>query len=194
MPQAIPPNGLVPHHTVLVVVDLQAKLLPAVVGPERLTACARLLLRCAATLGLPVLLTTQYARGLGPTVPEILELAGADEPIDKTSFGCFGSEPFLAALARRAPGRQSLLVAGIETHICVMQTVLGALDAGFSVHVAKDATSSRSPIDSDVGWNRMERGGAVISSTEMAVYELLGASDTEAFKALLPYLREPNKA
>lgn len=177
-----------PDRTQLVVVDLQEKLVPKIAHREGVVRNAALLLRLAATLGIPAHLTTQYAKGLGPTIPEILAAAGEIRPIDKTSFGCFGAPPFLDALGAH-PGRDQLLVAGIEAHICVAQTVLGALEAGHAVHVASDAVGSRSPENREVGLARMERAGAVISSTEMAAYELLGRSDTAAFKAMLPHFR-----
>jgi nicotinamidase-related amidase len=173
---------------VLVVVDLQEKLLPAIAEKERVLRNSRLLLRAARELELPVVLTTQYAKGLGPTVSDVLEEAPGLTPIDKVAFGCFGSEEFLAHLAG-FPARDQLLVAGIESHICVAQTVLGALGEGYQVHVATDAVGSRAPEDREVGLRRMERAGAVLSSTEMAIYELLARSDGAAFKRLLPYLK-----
>lgn len=182
------PVVLRPERAVLVVVDVQEKLLPPIFEKERVLAGARLLLRTARTLELPVVLTTQYQKGLGPTVPEIRELVPDLEPLDKTAFGCFGSAGFEQRL-RQLAGRDQLLVAGIESHICVCQTVLGALAAGYTVHLASDAVSSRSEADWRVGLSRMERAGAWISSTEMAVYELLGRSDSPAFKQILPYLK-----
>jgi nicotinamidase-related amidase len=173
-----------------VMIDLQAKLLPAIFEASRVVRNARLLLRLAELLKLPVVLTTQNASGLGPTVPEIQSLAQATGPIDKTSFGCFGDEAFKRALKARAPQANTLLVAGIESHICVTQTVLGALEDGYLVHVAEDAVSSRTPENWRVGLQRMERSGAVMSSTEMMVYELLGRSNTAEFKAMLPFLKE----
>jgi nicotinamidase-related amidase len=173
---------------VLVVVDLQEKLLPAIAEKARVLRNSLLLLRAARELELPVVLTTQYEKGLGPTVPEVKAEAPDVTPVDKVAFGCFGSEEFLARLAA-LPGRDQLLVAGIESHICVAQTVLGALGEGYQVHVATDAVGARAAADRDVGLRRMERAGAVLSSTEMAVYELLGRSDGAAFKRLLPYLR-----
>lgn len=173
---------------VLVVVDLQEKLLPAIAEKDRVLRNSLLLLRAARELELPVVLTTQYAKGLGPTVPEVQAEAPGVSPVDKVAFGCFGSEEFISHLAG-FPGRDQLLVAGIESHICVAQTVLGALGEGYQVHVATDAVGSRAPADREVGLRRMERAGAVLSSTEMAVYELLGRSDGEAFKRLLPYLK-----
>ena len=130
-----------PTKTALLVVDLQEKLLPAIDGGERVLHNSLLLLRLASILELPVVLTTQYAKGLGPTVPAVLEAAPEVEPFDKLSFGCFGDESFTRRLEEL--GRAQLLVAGVESHICVNQTVLGALDAGYRVHVMSDAVGSR---------------------------------------------------
>jgi nicotinamidase-related amidase len=177
-----------PERTALVVVDLQEKLLPAIAERERVLRNSVLLLRLAETLSLPVVLTTQYQRGLGPTVPEIREAARATEPLDKVSFGCFGSAEFQARLAS-LHGRDQLLVAGIESHICVAQTVVGALEKGYTVHVAGDAVGSRTEDNRAVGLRRMEKAGALLSSTEMAIYELLGRSDAAAFKKMLPLLK-----
>ena len=177
-------------RAVLVVVDLQERLLPAIAEKERVLGAGLLLLRAARELELPVVLTTQYEKGLGPTVREVLAEAPAVTPVDKVAFGCFGSEDFLARLSA-FPGRDQLLVAGIESHICVAQTVLGALAKGYHVHVAADAVGARTPDNREVGLRRMERAGAVLSSAEMAVYELLARSDGAAFKRLLPYLKDP---
>ncbi|PYQ13700.1 MAG: hypothetical protein DMF80_14480 [Acidobacteria bacterium] len=176
-------------RAMLVVVDLQEKLLSAIAEKERVLRRSVFLLRAAGELELPVVLTTQYAKGLGPTVREVREQARGVEPVDKVAFGCFGSEAFLERLATR-PGRDQLLVAGIESHICVEQTVLGALERDYRVHVAVDAVGSRREPDRQIGLRRMERAGAVLSSAEMAVYELLARSDAAAFKRLLPYLKD----
>jgi len=176
------------ERAMLVVVDLQTKLVPAVVDHERLVKNGVLLLRLARALELPVVLTTQYRKGLGPALPEVLAEAPGIEPVDKVSFGCFGDERFRDRL-RSLAGRDQLLVAGVESHICVAQTVLGALETGYQVHVASDAVSSRSEDNHRVGLARMERAGALLSSTEMAAYELLERSDGEAFKKMLPYFK-----
>ncbi len=175
--------------TALLMIDLQAKLLPAIFEASRVLRNCRLLLRLSEVLQIPTLLTTQYAKGLGQTVPEIVEAAPGLVPHDKTSFGCFADVSFPHCLKERAPRANTLLVAGIESHICVAQTVLGALDAGYLVHVAADATSSRTAENWRIGLKRMERAGAVISSTEMIVYELLGRSDTPEFREILPLLK-----
>ncbi len=184
----MPSTGrLSPGRTALVVVDFQEKLTPAVVDHAQVVKSALLLLRLARTLSLPVVLTTQYARGLGPTIPEILSAAGVT-PLDKLTFGCFGDPAFAERLAALGD-RGQLVVTGIESHICVAQTVFGALDAGYEVHIASDAVSSRTAQNREVGLARMERAGAFLSSAEMVIYELLGRSDTAAFKTMLPGLK-----
>jgi nicotinamidase-related amidase len=173
----------------LLVLDLQAKLVPAMCEPERVTRNAQILLRLAEALKLPVILTAQYIKGLGNVLPEITNCAPRTPLFEKTSFGAFGEPGFLEHLRSHAPEARSLLVAGVESHICVTQTVLGALEAGYLVHVAADAVSSRTRENWQIGLSRMERAGAVISSTEMIVYELLGKSSTPEFKAMLQMLK-----
>jgi nicotinamidase-related amidase len=177
------------EHCALVVVDIQQKLLPPIFEKERLVRNAQLLVRLAGILDLPVLTTTQYARGLGGVVPEIAELLPSSPAMDKTEFGCFGSSQFCGAI-RNLPGqRNTLLVCGMETHICVMQTVLGALEKGYLVHVAADAVGSRTELNWQIGLDRMKSAGAVISSAEMMIYELLKNSGTPEFKEMLGYLK-----
>jgi len=175
-------------RVLLLVVDLQEKLMPAIFERERVEHNTILLLRLAETARLPALVTTQYAAGLGPIVPAVREVAPYHEPVDKTSFGCFGSAEFLERLSG-FQGRDQLLVAGVESHVCVTQTVLAALGRGYQVHVAADAVSSRRETDWRLGLRRMEHAGAVISSAEMAIYELLGRAGTPEFKRMLPHLR-----
>lgn len=177
-----------PKRAMLVVVDLQERLLPAIHERERVLHNSLLLIRLAQVLEFPVLLTTQNRRGLGDLVPEITLASPKVPPVDKVAFGCFGSPDFEARVAQFAV-RDQFLVAGVESHICVAQTVLGALAKGFTVHVAGDAVGSRTAENRVVGLRRMEAAGAVVSSAEMAIYELLGRSDAAAFKAMLPHLR-----
>jgi len=176
-----------PERTLLLVVDLQEKLLPAIPERERVVRNSRLLLRLAKEARVPVLFTTQYSKGLGAVVPEVRGEAPAAQLFDKTSFGCFGDAAIDGAV--EASDRDQLLVCGIETHICVAQTVLGAFEKGYEVHVASDAVASRTEDNHRVGLSRMEHNGAVLSSAEMAIYELLGRSDSPAFKAMLPLLK-----
>lgn len=177
-----------PRRAAVVVIDLQQKLLPAIAEREQVVRNSLLLIRLASVLDLPVILTTQYRKGLGEIAPEVTLAAPGAVPLDKVAFGCFGSEEFGARLGDLAT-RDQLVVAGVEAHICVAQTVLGALARGLTVHVAADAVGSRTPANREIGLRRMEKAGAVISSAEMAIYELLGRSDSGAFKAMLPHLR-----
>ena len=182
-------RALEPEHCVLVVVDIQEKLLPPIFQREQMVKNAQLLIRTAAILGIPALVTTQYARGLGPTVAQIASLLPGTEAMDKQLFSCFGSEAFCGALKRLPGQRNTLLLCGMEAHICVMQTALAGLRAGYLVHVASDAVGSRSEWNWKIGLDRMHAAGAVISSTEMMMYELMKSSGSAAFKELLPYLK-----
>jgi nicotinamidase-related amidase len=173
----------------LLVVDIQQKLLPPIFNKEELVRNSQLLIRLARILSIPILLTTQYSKGLGAIVPEIASLLNGTPAIDKAEFGCFGSELFRGALKALPGNRNTVLLCGMETHICVMQTALGALNEGYLVHVASDAVGSRAEWNWKVGLGRMRDAGAVISSTEMIMYELLRCSGTPAFKELLPYLK-----
>ena len=177
------------QHSAIIVVDIQEKLLPPIFEKERLVRNSQLLLRLAGILELPVLATTQYSKGLGPTVPEIASLLPPGEVTDKTAFSCFGSGDFCSAVRSLPGNRNTLIVCGMETHICVLQTVLGALDQGYLVHVASDAVSSRAEWNWQIGLRRMEAAGALISSTETIIYELLRNSASAAFKEMLKYLK-----
>jgi nicotinamidase-related amidase len=176
------------ERTVLLVVDLQERLLPAVWGRERVLSNALLLIQAAHLLDVPIVLTTQYRKGLGDVVPELREALPGTTAIDKISFGCFGCEEFVEWFVQR-PGRDQLLLAGIESHVCVFQTAVGALDRGLTTHVATDAVSSRSESNHQIGLARMQRAGAILSSVEMAIYELLERAEGEAFRKILPLVK-----
>ena len=173
----------------LLVVDIQEKLLPPIFQKEQLVRNAKLLVRAADVLKIPAIVSTQYAKGLGGTVPEIASLLPETEAIDKSLFSCFGSDVFCTLLKRLPGSRNTLLLCGMESHICVMQTALAALRDGYLVHVASDAVSSRTEWNWKIGLDRMRAAGAVISSTEMMIYELMRSSASEAFKEMLPHLK-----
>ena len=182
-------RSLEAEHCALVVIDIQQKLLPPIFQKEQLVRNAQLLIRAAGVLKIPALVSTQYAKGLGETVPEIAALLAGTDAIDKTLFSCFGSDAFCAGLKRLPGQRNTLLLCGMESHICVMQTALGALRQGYLVQVASDAVSSRSEWNWKIGLERMRAAGAVISYTETMIYELMGSSSSAAFKELLPHLK-----
>jgi nicotinamidase-related amidase len=178
-----------PEQCALIVVDIQEKLLPPIFQKEELVRNSKLLIRAAGVLKIPSLVSTQYAKGLGPTVPEIASLLPETEAIDKDRFSCFGSDAFCMLLKRLPGNRNTLLLCGMESHICVGQTALAALREGYLVHVASDAVSSRTEWNWKIGLERMHAAGAVISSTEMIIYELMRSSSSPAFKEMLPHLK-----
>jgi nicotinamidase-related amidase len=180
---------LVAEQCALLVIDIQEKLLPPIFNKEQLVKNSQLLIRLAGILKIPSLMTVQYAKGLGNTVPEIASLLPGTEAIDKLTFSCFGSDTFCSLLKSLPGNRNTVLLCGMESHICVAQTALGALREGYLVHVASDAVSSRSEWNWKIGLERMRAAGAVISSTEMIIYELLRSSGAPAFKEVLPYLK-----
>ncbi len=176
-------------HCALIVVDIQEKLLPPIFNKESMVRNSQLLIRLAKILSIPVMVTTQYRKGLGAIVPEIASLLADVRAIDKMEFGCFGSDEFRSSLKKLPGNRNTVLLCGMESHICVTQTALGALNDGYLVHVASDAVGSRSEWNWKVGLDRMRDAGAVISSTEMMMYELLRCSGTKEFKELLPFIK-----
>jgi nicotinamidase-related amidase len=178
-----------PEQCALLVVDIQEKLLPPIFQKDQLVQNSKLLIRAADVLKIPAVVSTQYAKGLGKTVPEIASLLPETEAIDKDRFSCFGSDNFCTLLKRLPGNRNTLLLCGMESHICVMQTALAALREGYLVHVASDAVSSRTEWNWKIGLERMRAAGAVISSTEMMIYELMRSSSSPGFKEMLPHLK-----
>ena len=182
---------LQPGECLLLVIDLQEKFVPFLQDPRRVLRGTRLLLRTAGVLQLPVVVTEHNPERIGPTVPELAtELRRLPDHVNlrKDIFSCLGGAAVREAVV--ACRRPTILVAGCETHICVLQTALDALAAGYVVHVAADAVSSRTRLDRERGLDRITRAGGVVSTAEMTAYELLGRSDTPAFKALLPTFKE----
>jgi nicotinamidase-related amidase len=180
---------LAPDQCALIVVDIQEKLLPPIFQKEQLVRNSKLLILTAGVLKIPAIVSTQYAKGLGKTVADVASLLPETDAIDKDQFSCFGSEVFCTLLKRLPGNRNTLLLCGMESHICVMQTALGALREGYLVHIASDAVSSRTEWNWKIGLERMRAAGAVISSTEMMIYELMRSSSSPAFKEILPHLK-----
>jgi nicotinamidase-related amidase len=179
-----------PEDCLLLVIDLQEKFVPYLRGKRRVLRSTTLLLRAAGVLRIPVVVTEHNPERIGPTVPEIdaeLRRVPGRVLLRKDIFSCLGDAKVRAAVARCK--RSTILITGCETHVCVMQTTLDALAAGYAVHVAADAVSSRKTLDWQRGLGRIERAGAVSATAEMIAYELLGRSDTPAFQLLLPTLK-----
>jgi nicotinamidase-related amidase len=159
-------------RTALVVVDVQEAFRPAVQGFDDVVENTRRLMEGAKILGIPVVVTEQYPKGLGRTVEELGEVS----PVEKSCFSAARADGF------DLDGRDQALVCGIETHVCVSQTAHDLLERGVEVHVASDAVTSRTDANKQVGLHKMEQSGAIVTSVETALFELLGEAGTEEFK------------
>ena len=170
------------EDTALVIIDCQTKLMPAIAHTEELEATVVKMTEGAKVLGLPVIVTQQYTKGLGPTVDSINEVLGAYEPIEKTTFSAMGAPEFVEAV--KAAGKKNILMTGVETHICVEQTTLDLLEAGYNVYLIQDCVGSRKDNDKNVACQRMAAAGAVVTTYEAALYEILRGAKEEGFKAI----------
>lgn len=180
-------HRIVREQAALAVIDIQERLLPAIHGAELVAQNALRLIRAAAVLKLPIVATEQYRKGIGPTVPEVSAAIPQFAPIEKLAFSCCGADGFLESL--QAKGIRDVILCGIEAHVCVSQTCLDLLDQGFRPFVVADAISSRTPENFRFGVERMRAAGAVIVSTEMILFELLGCAGTDEFKQILPLVK-----
>ena len=174
---------------VLVVVDMQQRMMPAVANASQVTAAAGRMLRAAAVLGLPVLYTEQNPAGLGPTVPEIRSLLpAASGPIVKTTCSCWADEPFRERL--RQSRREHVLLAGVETHVCIQQTALELLRVDYVVYVLADAVGSRRGVETETALSRLRDAGAIVTSVEAMMFELVRRCDVPTFKPLLEIVKQ----
>jgi nicotinamidase-related amidase len=165
------------ERAALLVIDVQEAFRKALPDFDRVAAGAGTLAAGAAELGIPVVVTEQYPKGLGRTVTEVSERLPADfSPVEKVRFSAAEADGF------DLQGRDQVLVCGIETHVCVNQTVLDLLEQGIDVQVVGDAVGSRTDANRELGLQKMERAGATLTSVETALFELLGGSDAEEFK------------
>lgn len=173
-----------PDRAVLVIVDVQEAFRKAVPAFDEIAAACARLAEGAAAIGIPIVITEQYPKGLGATVPELAEHLPDDvRPIEKLRFSALEADGF------NLGGRDQALVCGIETHVCVSQTVLDLLAAGVETEVVADAVGSRTEANRELGLRKMERAGAGLTSVEMSLFELLGGADAEAFKLVQGLVR-----
>jgi nicotinamidase-related amidase len=168
------------ENSVLVIVDVQGKLAQLMHGKERLFANLALMVKGAQILEIPILWNEQNPQGLGPTIPELAELLSNQQPLPKMTFSCCGNAEFMKRLHQL--DRKQVLLVGIEAHVCVFQTAAELLATGYEVHLISDAVSSRTQGNLQVGIERMKSLGAVISSTEMALFELLRTAADSKFR------------
>ena len=170
-----------PNNSALLVIDLQAKLMPAIEGGAAVVSNARRLIEAAALLEIPTLFTEQNPRGLGPTVAEL----APTRAVEKMHFDVCRAPGW----ARHLPDRPDLVVAGCEAHVCVLQTVLGLLDGGRRVFPVQDAIGSRRAESKEAAIRRMEKHGAEVITTEMAIFEWLGTAEHPRFREAMALVR-----
>ncbi len=182
-------KGARAEESLLVVVDFQEKLFPSIDEgfKKRILEGLPKLIESAKILGIPVIYTEQYPKGLGKTVGEIgKHLDG--KAIEKRSFSCFGSQKFMDAVLESSA--RYLIIAGIETHICVNQTVFDALDMGYTPILVEDCSGSRRTSDHETALRKMENGGVLIESSEMVIYEWLESAGNVRFKKILELVKD----
>ena len=178
---------LAADNSVLLVIDVQEKLFRAMNQKEQLSDNLQRLIKGIQVLEIPILVTEQYPEGLGSTIPEIAQLLPDIRPIPKVSFSCCGDDTFLQAFKKLS--RKQVLIAGIESHICVYQTAADLLTAGYEVHAVSDGISSRTEQNRDIGLKMMTQHGAKVTSTEAVLFELLKIAKGDKFKAISKIMR-----
>lgn len=170
------------EEALLVLIDIQDKLAAAMKKQEDVVANCLHLVELAKLQGIPVLVTEQYPKGLGPTLEAIRQALPVYEPLEKTAFDCCREIGFIEKVA--ATGRKKIILTGMEAHICVLQTGLGLLQAGFSVQVVQDAVCSRTKDNFKIGIEWLRQAGAVITGTETVLFQLLEKAGGEPFKII----------
>lgn len=178
---------LTSQNAALVVVDMQEKLMAAMSRRTDVLTGTDKLFRAARALNLPALVTLQYVKGLGPLCLELTESAAGFPSFEKMVFSCCGADAFTGAL-KELP-RQRVILCGVETHVCVQQTAIDLMNAGYFVYVCADAVCSRRDLDRDVALERMRDCGAVITTVESTIFEMLREAGTPQFKACLPLFK-----
>lgn len=176
------PRLLDVKQTMLLIVDVQESFRKQLKDLDLLTRNITILAEAAKILKIPVFLTEQYPQGLGKTIAEISACLGEHKYFEKSAFSCCRAGKFMEELD--GTGRKQVIVCGIEAHVCVSQTVHELLDQNYVVHIVKDAIASRSERNKEVAWEKMVTSGAVPASVESCLFEMLGESGTETFKAV----------
>jgi nicotinamidase-related amidase len=171
-------------ESAFVLVDVQERLCPHMANAELLRRRLEVLLKGLTLLNVPIIVTQQYTKGLGPTIPSLQECLPPDSriPVEKLAFGCCDEAAFRERLG--ALGRHQVILAGIEAHVCVLQTVLGLRERSYGPVVVADAVSSRGELDRELALRRMEHEGAIITTTESLLFELTRAAGTDTFRAI----------
>jgi len=175
------------EDTVLIIIDFQEKLSAKMKYGKEVLHNIKVIVETCKILNIPVILTEQYPRGIGPTEKDITGILPEHKPVTKMSFSCYRENNFVTELEKLK--KKSVIITGIEAHICVLQTTLDCMKAGYYVHVLRDCVSSRTKFNWETGLKLMRDAGVVISSTEIAVFQLLKESGTEEFKKIHPFIK-----
>jgi nicotinamidase-related amidase len=170
------------ENTVAICVDIQEKFTDIIYKFDRILSNSQILIRGLNILEVPIIVTEQYPKGLGYTTPEIKEHLNKYNPIEKLAFSCCGSDEFRAVLEKT--GKKNVIVFGIETHVCVLQTVIDLLEMNYQPVLIEDCVSSRKKGDRKIALNRMRQEGAIITSYESILFELSKIAGTEKFKQI----------
>lgn len=181
---------LTPKDCFLHVIDPQQRLMEQIAQNERVSAIIGLMFNVARILEMPVIANTQYAKGLGPYVEELDSLMADIDKFDKVDFCCCADAATAGAVGKLPDSVNTVLLTGVETHICVYQTAKWYLDRGFNVWIVADGVSSRTIANYELGLRRLERMGCFVGPAEMIIYELLAKAGTKDFKAVLPHVLE----
>ena len=177
-----------PENSVLVIIDIQDRLLAKIPTAATLVQNAGFLLDVAALLEVPIRATEQYPKGLGHTLQEVKDaLPAGVQPVEKVAFSCLGADAFRSRLA--ATGARQLLLAGIEAHVCVLMSALDLLAEGFAVHIVADAVTSRTQANWRLAMAQLRQAGAVVTTTETVLFQLLRQADTDDFRELARLIR-----
>jgi nicotinamidase-related amidase len=174
-------------RSLLLLVDTQTRLAPAIHDADACVRRCRLLIEAAKRLDVPVVAVEQYPEGLGPTVPELAALLDPARVHAKRHFSCAGEPRIVAALEAHA--RPAMVICGMEAHICVLQSALGLKALGFAPAVVADAVASRQPASREIALQRLQGNGVEIVTAEMVVFEWLREAGTPAFRSILPLVR-----
>jgi isochorismate hydrolase len=175
------------EDSLLLIIDFQQALLKVIESQETITRRVCQLVRTANILDVPVLFTEQYKKGLGETYPELFREFKSPTVIEKEHFSACMNSDFMSAV--NSFSRSRIVVTGIETHVCVLQTCLDLIESGFDVHVAADAAASRLKENHDIAIDQLTQAGAVVSSTEIIIFEWTKRANTDEFRKILPVVK-----
>ncbi|WP_304509801.1 isochorismatase family protein [Anaerotignum sp.] len=170
------------EDTAALFIDFQEKLVPVISGNEEIVRKSGILVQGLAEVGVPFGVSQQYTKGLGETVPELVAFIDSFQYMEKNTFSCFQCDEIAAWI--KAQGKKTILVCGVEAHICVLQTVIDLLGADYNVFVVADCIGSRNPYDKEIALERMKAEGAILTTCESALFELTGGAKSPHFKTI----------